>query len=95
MNAQVSKTAQNTLKQERNEHKNALYTTYPTFCLGDVMGVLCQTVGTAVYRQNKDAILHGIRINLERKPLSELDPEKKQNAENLAEKLKVDSPEVC
>ena len=64
--------------------------------IGDVMGVLCQVVGSQIYQQSKTAILDGIKINLERKPLSELDEDKKKNAENLAAKLKVDdTPEVC
>ena len=54
------------------------------------MGALCKVLGADVYAGCKDKILSGIRDNLERKPVSELDEATQKEAAILSEKLSKD-----
>ena len=54
---------------------------------GEVIGVLCKTLGVCVYQQCKEVVMDGIFSNLERDIMESSFTEQFENTENLIEKL--------
>ena len=63
--------------------------------VGEVMGALCKRDGPEMYVSTKDAILEGIKSNLERRPIGEAGISEQVEAGKLSEKLAGTSPKVC